>query len=44
MKQIVIQKNKKKSNFTTPITGYKGTKSEMDAYSINRERDLKRNQ
>lgn len=30
--------NKKEEQFYHPVTGYKGTKSEMDAYIINRER------
>jgi hypothetical protein len=31
----------KEEQFYHPVTGYKGTKSEMDAYIINRERKLK---
>ena len=33
--------NKKEPEFYHPVTGYKGTRSEMDAYIINRERKLK---
>ena len=32
----------KKEEFYHPVTGYKGTKSEMDAYIINREKNLKK--
>jgi len=31
----------KEEQFTHPVTGYKGTKSEMDAYIINREKKLR---
>lgn len=30
--------NKEEPTYYHPITGYKGTKSEMDAYIINREK------
>lgn len=30
----------KEEEFYHPVTGYKGTKSEMDAYIINREKKL----
>jgi len=30
----------KEEQFYHPVTGYKGTKSEMDAYIINRERKI----
>lgn len=30
----------KEEQFYHPVTGYKGTKSEMDVYIINRERKL----
>jgi hypothetical protein len=30
----------KEESFYHPVTGYKGTKSEMDVYIINRERKL----
>lgn len=33
--------SKKEEQFYHPVTGYKGTKSEMDVYIINRERKLK---
>lgn len=33
--------NIKEPEFYHPVTGYKGTKSEMDAYIINREKELK---
>ena len=32
----------KEEEFYHPVTGYKGTKSEMDAYIINREKNLKK--
>ena len=32
--------NSKEPEFYHPVTGYKGTKSEMDTYIINRERKL----
>jgi len=32
----------KEEQFYHPVTGYKGTKSEMDAYIINRENDMKK--
>ena len=32
---------KKEEEFYHPVTGYKGTKSEMDTYIMNRERKLK---
>lgn len=35
----IYYKEKEKS-FYHPVTGYKGTKSEMDAYIINREKKL----
>lgn len=35
--------NKKEPEYYHPVTGYKGTKSEMDAYIINREKDLTNN-
>ena len=31
----------KEPEFYHPVTGYKGTRSEMDAYIINREKKLK---
>lgn len=34
--------NKKEPEYYHPVTGYKGTKSEMDAYIINRERKFKK--
>ena len=34
--------NKKEPEFYHPVTGYKGTKSEMDAYIINREKKLRK--
>lgn len=33
--------NKKEPEYCHPVTGYKGTKSEMDTYIINREKKLK---
>lgn len=33
--------NKQEEMFYHPVTGYKGTKVEMDAYIINREKKLK---
>ena len=33
----------KEEEFYHPVTGYKGTRSQMDAYIINRERELERN-
>jgi hypothetical protein len=33
--------NKNEPQFYHPVTGYKGTKSEMDAYIVNREKKLK---
>lgn len=36
--------NRKEPEFYHPVTGYKGTKSEMDAYIINRERKLRNNE
>ena len=31
--------NRKEPTFYHPVTGYKGTKSEMDTYIINREKN-----
>ena len=32
--------NRKEEEFYHPVTGYKGTRSEMDTYIINREKKL----
>lgn len=40
--EINYKDKPKEEMFYHPVTGYKGTKSEMDAYICNRERGLKK--
>ena len=37
---IYYKEKEEKESFYHPVTGYKGTKSEMDTYIINREKKL----
>lgn len=39
--EAMVSDDKKEEHFYHPTTGYKGTRSEMDTYIVNRERKLK---